>query len=119
VSKRAVRVLLVLLLLVPLGAWTAALRSAGPGRGEQVVAQVLHGDEQVVQADRQPRSRIAIDRRDDLGRARSGLLSILAGALLLGLVWRRWGGDGRTIRCRRRGGAPAHASRAPPSLRTA
>ncbi len=118
--RPAVRVLLALmLLLAPLSAWTAALPAAGGAGAEQVVAQALPGGEQVVQADRQPLSRGAVDRRGDLGRFRLVLLGILVGAALLGVVWRWWGRGGRTIQHRRRGAAPAYASRAPPGLRTA
>jgi hypothetical protein len=120
VSWRAARVLLALTLVVaPLGAWTAALPAAGGPRAERVVAQVLPGGEQVVQADWQPLSRVTVDRRGGLGRARSVLLGILVGTGLLGVLWRWWGRGGRTIHNPRRGVTPAYASRAPPRLRTA
>jgi hypothetical protein len=120
VSLRAAGALLALtLLLAPLGAWTAGLSAAGGGRAEQVAAQALPGGEQVVQADRQPLARAAVDRRGDLGRARSVLLGILAGAALLGVVWSWWRRDGRAIDHLLRGAAPAHASRAPPAIRIA
>jgi hypothetical protein len=119
VSPRAARALLVLtLLLAPLGAWTAGLSAAGGGRAGQVAAQSLPGGEQVVQADRQPLARAAVDRRD-FGRARSVLLGILAGAALLGVVWSWRRRDGRAIDHPLRGAAPAYASRAPPALRIA
>jgi hypothetical protein len=119
-SRSAVRAVLVLtLLLAPLGAWTAALRADAGGQAERVVAQALHGGEQVVQADRQPLSRASVDRRGDLGRFRSVLLGILVGTGLLGVVWRWWGRDGRTLQRPRRGATLAYASRAPPGLRTA
>jgi hypothetical protein len=118
VSRRAVRALLTLtLVLAPLSAWTAGLPPAGGGRAEQVVAQALPGGEQVVQANRQPLSRAAVDRRGDLGRARSILLGILVGAALLGAVWRWWGRGDRTIQHRQRGTTPVYASRAPPGPR--
>ena len=119
VSRRAVRApLALMLLLVPLGAWTAALPAAGGARAERVVAQALPGGEQVVQPDRQPLSRAAVDRRGDLGRARSVLLGILVGITLLGVVWRWWGRGGRIIQRPWRGATPGYASRAPPGLRT-
>jgi hypothetical protein len=119
VSRRAVRVLLALmLLLAPLGAWTAAHPAAGGAGAERGVAQALPGGEQVVQADRQPLSRAAVDRRGDLGRPRSAPLGILVGTALPGVVW-RWWRRRRTIHHRQRGATPAHASRAPPRLRTA
>jgi hypothetical protein len=120
VSRPAVRALLVLmLLLASLGAWTAAPAATGGARAEQVVAQALPGGEQVVQADRQPLSRAAVDRRGELGRARSVLLGILVGTALPGVVWRWWGRGGRKIQRPRRGGMPAYASRAPPGFWTA
>jgi hypothetical protein len=120
VSRPAIRALLVLmLLLASLGAWTAAAAATGGARAEQVVAQALPGGEQVVQADRQPLSRAAIDRRGELGRARSVLLGILVGTALPGVVWRWWGRGGRKIQRPRRRGTPTYASRAPPGFWTA
>jgi hypothetical protein len=117
--RPAIRALLALmLLLAPLGMWTAALPAAAGARAEQVVAQGLPGGEQVVQPDRQPLSRAAVDRRGDLGRARSVLLGILVGTVLPALVWRRWGRGGRTIQRPRHGATAGCASRAPPGLRT-
>lgn len=120
VSRRAVRALLTLtLVLAPLGAWTVGLPAVGGGRAGHVVAQTLPGREQVVQADRQPLSRAAVDRRGDLGRFRSVLLGIIVGTALLGVVWHWWARGGRTIHHPLGSGAPVYASRAPPWLRTA
>jgi len=111
--------LVALLLLAPLGAWTVALPADAGGQAERVVARALPGGEQVVQADRQPLSPAAADRRGDLGRFRSVLLGILVGTTLLGVVWRWWGRGGRTTHRLGRGAAPGYASRAPPGLRIA
>ena len=120
VSRRALRALLSLtLLLAPLGAWTAGPPADAGGQAEGAVAQALPGGEQVVQADRQPLSRAAVDRRGDLGRFRSVLLGIIVGTALLGVVWHWWTRGGRSIHHFRRGAAPVYASRAPPELQTA
>jgi hypothetical protein len=119
VSRCGARVLLALILLAPLGVWTAALSAAGGGQAEHVAARVLPGGEQVVQADRQPLSRVAVDRRGDLGQARFILLGILIGKALPAAAWRWWGRVGRTIQRPHRGDAPVCASRAPPEFRTA
>jgi hypothetical protein len=104
---------------VPLGSWAAGLQAAGGGRAEQVVAQALPGGEQVVQADRQPLPRAALERRGGVGRSQTPLPGILAATGLLG-IGRRWRRRGaRTSQRRRRGVTPACASRAPPRLRTA
>jgi hypothetical protein len=119
VSRRAARLLLALVLLAPLGVWTAARGPAGAGRAEQVAARALPAGEQVVQADRQPLLRGTLDRRGDPGGARLVLLAIFAAATPPGLVRRRWGRRGRTIQRPRGGAAPACASRAPPRLLSA
>jgi hypothetical protein len=119
-SRCAVRAVLALtLLLVPLGAETAAAPADAGARAERVVAHALLAGEQAVLADRQALSRAVVDPRGDAGRARSLLLGILIGIAALGAV-RRWPGrPARTTRLPGRGTTPAHPSRAPPGLRTA
>jgi hypothetical protein len=119
-SRCAVRAVLALaLLLVPLGAGTAAAPADAGARPERVVAHALLAGEQAVLADRQALARAVVDPRGDAGRARSVLLGILIGIVALGAV-RRWPGrPARTIRLPGHGTNPACASRAPPGFRTA
>lgn len=118
--RSAVRAVLALtLLLGSLGAWTAAPPAAAGGQAERLGAYGLPRAEQVVQADRQPLSRVVVDRRGDLGRTGSVLVGILVGTALVGATRRWWDRGGRTIRSPRRGGAPVRGSRAPPRLGTA
>src|SRR5215510_6823233 len=118
--RSAIRALLALtLLLGSLGAWTAALLSSAGGQAERLGAYGLPRAEQVVQADRQPLSRVAVDRRGDLDWTGPVLLGILVGAALVGATRRWWDRGGHTIRSFRHSSAPARASRAPPRLGTA
>jgi hypothetical protein len=115
--RPAVRALLALMLLLgSLGVWTLARPTGTGGQTERVGLLVPASVEQVVQADRQPLSPAAVDRRGDPGQARSLLLAILVGAVLLAIVWRWWGGGGRSIHRPPRGATPASAARAPPWL---
>jgi hypothetical protein len=120
VSRRAVRVLLALALLVlPSSAWAATHPTDAPGPAEQIAARALPSGEQVVQADRQQVAPPGVGNRRDLGGYRLVLLCVLVGLGLLPVALRRWSPAGANLRAPLIAATPVRAVRAPPRLLSA
>jgi hypothetical protein len=117
VSRRAVRVLLTLALLVLSSSALAATHPTdAPDRAEQIAARALPSGEQVVQADRQQVAPPGVGNRRGLGGYRLVLLCVLVGIGLLPVAFRRWNPGGTNIRAALIAATPVRAVRAPPRL---
>ena len=120
VSRRAVRVLLALALLVlPSSAWAATHPTNAPDRAEQIAASALPSGEQVVQADRQQVAPRGVGNRRDLGGYRLVLLCVLVGIGLLPVAFRRRSSGGANVRAPLVAATPVRTVRAPPRLLSA